>query len=110
MKSIKEAFNYSFEQVSFGKEPEFTIHGIGYEGKWGRDTMATFIKDLESNADLQTHKQQEDEIYRLRQKVGELDSQNLGLQTAISNLTKANENLSIDVAELKEELEVRRSR
>lgn len=48
MNSIKQAFNHSFEQVSFGKEPEFTIHGIGYQGKWGGHTMATFIKDLES--------------------------------------------------------------
>lgn len=74
MKNIKEAFNYSFEQVSFGKEPEFTIHGIGYEGKWGRDTMATFIKDLESNADLRTRKEQETEIRRLREQIRELQS------------------------------------
>lgn len=105
MKNIKEAFNYSFEQVSFGKEPEFTIHGIGYEGKWGRDTMATFIKDLESNADLRTHKEQETEIRNLRQRIGELDSQNTGLQVAISNLTKTNENLNKQIEDLKKELD-----
>jgi len=51
MNSIKEAFNHSFEQVGYDSEPEFTIHGIGYQGKWGKDTMAMFIKDLESVED-----------------------------------------------------------
>ncbi len=72
MKNIKEAFNYSFEQVGHNQEPEFQIHGIGHRGKWGKDTMAIFIKDLESLSDLKVIKEQESDIRSLREKVGEL--------------------------------------
>ena len=81
MKSVKEAFSANFEQVPYDKEPEFTIHGIGYQGKWGNDTMATFIKDLESVEDELRDGQTEsivgwkDEIASLKDRIEDLEEE-----------------------------------
>jgi len=100
MKSIKEAFNHSFEQVGYDKEPEFTIHGIGYQSKWGKDSMSYFLKDLESVEDHLccqiTEMEDGDE-----EKVDEIKE----LKGEVRDLEKENERLIGKVDELESELE-----
>jgi cell division protein FtsB len=81
MKKITEAFNHSFEQVAHNQEPEFTIHGIGYRGKWGKDTMSIFLNDLQSVEDELKDTQTEsivslkDEIASLKGQVEDLEEE-----------------------------------
>ena len=81
MKSVKEAFSANFEQVGYDKEPEFTIHGIGYQGKWGKDTMSMFLNDLQAVEDELRDGQTEsivgwkDEIASLKDRIEDLEEE-----------------------------------
>jgi hypothetical protein len=81
MTTVKQAFNHSFEQVAHNYEPEFTIHGIGYRGKWGKDTMSIFLNDLQSVEDGLKDTQTEsilnwkDEIASLKGQVEDLEEE-----------------------------------
>ena len=81
MNNIKQAFNHSFEQVGYDTEPEFKIHGIGYQGKWGKDTMSFFLSDLQSVEDELRDDQTEsivswkDEISSLKGQVEDLEEE-----------------------------------
>jgi hypothetical protein len=81
MDTIKKAFSYSFEQVAHNYEPEFTIHGIGYRGKWGKDTMSIFLNDLQSVEDELKDTQTEsivslkDEIASLKDRIEDLEEE-----------------------------------
>lgn len=103
MNSIKQAFNHSFEQVSTSDhEPEFAIHGIGYRGKWGRDTMSIFLKDLEELASGLTDTQTES-VSSLESKIESLNSTIDDLNDEISTLESENNTLEGRIGELEEE-------
>ena len=81
MNSIKQAFSANFEQVPYDKEPEFKIHGIGYQGKWGKDTISMFLNDLQAVEDELRDDQTEsivswkDEIASLKDRIEDLEEE-----------------------------------
>ena len=103
MDTIKQAFNYSFEQVSTSDhEPEFAIHGIGYRGKWGKDTMAIFIKDLEAVEEGMSDDER-NEIAGFKEEIKDLSGQVDGLSGEVTDLEEENDKLEDRITELNNE-------